>query len=138
MTATGRSSHLGCGTAITAASLTPQRTARYADLWNSQGGLATGEWEERQAALDAACAAVGRDPSTLERTAIVQVDLPGAGPRLAGMGPARVSGSPEELAQVFRGYAARGVAHLLVWLAPNSPAGVEAFAPVLQLLDQRA
>src|SRR5439155_25395829 len=91
-------------------------TARYADLWNGQGGLATGGWEGRQAALDAACAALGRDPATLARTAIMQVDLPGAGPRLAGMGPARVAGSPEELARVFRGYAARGVTHLQVWL----------------------
>jgi hypothetical protein len=51
-----------------------------------------------------------------------------------GMPPARVSGTPEELAGCFRGYAEQGITHLQVWLAPNSPAGIEAFAPVLAFL----
>jgi F420-dependent oxidoreductase-like protein len=41
-------------------------TARFADRWNSYGTVA--EIAERNAALDAACAAVGRDPDAIIRS----------------------------------------------------------------------
>jgi alkanesulfonate monooxygenase SsuD/methylene tetrahydromethanopterin reductase-like flavin-dependent oxidoreductase (luciferase family) len=107
--------------------------ARYADIWNTDRGLPTG-LVEQQAALDAACMEEGRDPTTLPRTAMVRLDLPGMERQPFGMPPARVSGTPEELAVLFRGYAAQGITHLQVWLGPNSPAGVERFARVLELL----
>jgi hypothetical protein len=37
---------------------------------------------------------------------------------------------------VFRGYAAAGIDHVQVLLAPNTLAGIEAFAPVLERLDR--
>ncbi len=46
-----------------------------------------------------------------------------------------LSGSAEELAAALRAYAAAGIAHVQVWLDPNTVAGAEAFAPVLALLD---
>src|SRR4051794_12197194 len=98
--------------------------ARYADIWNTDRGLPTG-LAEQQAELDAACAEVGRDPATLPRTAMLRLDLPEMRHQPFGMPPARVSGTPEELATLFRGYAAQGVSHLQVWLGPNSPAGIE-------------
>lgn len=109
--------------------------ARYADIWNTDRGLPIG-FAEQQAALDAACAEVGRDPATIERTAMVRLDLPGMERQPFGMPPARVAGTPEELAALFRSYAAQGISHLQVWLGPNSPAGIETFASVLHLLDQ--
>jgi hypothetical protein len=90
-----------------------------------------------------ACHDVGRDPATPERTAGMLVGLPGgwarpgqdyfAGERIA-MGPP-VSGSMEERAQLLRGYAAEGITHVQVWIAPLTLAGIAAFAPVLGLLD---
>ena len=46
------------------------------------------------------------------------------------------SGSSEELADLLRGYAREGITHVQVWLDPSTVAGVEAFAPVLDLLDR--
>ena len=117
-------------------------TAAHADLWNT---VAWGHEDVTQmvpdlARLDAACEAAGRDPATLGRTASINVAFPGwetAALPIFHMMPAR-RGSPEELAEVLREYARVGFSHVQVLLAPNSVAGVEAFAPVLELLDQPA
>jgi alkanesulfonate monooxygenase SsuD/methylene tetrahydromethanopterin reductase-like flavin-dependent oxidoreductase (luciferase family) len=85
-------------------------------------------WRPR---VDAACAAVGRDPSTLERTAAVLVDLSTASGR---EGWNALTGSPEALAEGLRGYARAGFSHVQLWLEPATIAGIEAFAPVLDLL----
>jgi hypothetical protein len=90
----------------------------------------------QMAAVDAACVEEGRDPATLERTASVHIDLPGVVRRPFGDTRQRTTGSTEELAAFLRRYADAGIAHVQVWLAPNTPAGIEAFAPVLQLLDR--
>ena len=82
---------------------------------------------------DAACAEVGRDPTTLERTAAVFVDLPGATGR---KGWGALAGSPEELAEGLRAYARAGFTHVQLWLEPSTYAGIEGFAPVLELLDR--
>jgi hypothetical protein len=39
------------------------------------------------------------------------------------------------LVTALRAYADAGIGHVQVWLDPNTVAGVEAFAPVLALLD---
>jgi hypothetical protein len=49
-----------------------------------------------------------------------------------------LEGSPEEVAESLLSFAREGISHLQVWLAPNTLAGVEAFAPVLELLDGNA
>jgi alkanesulfonate monooxygenase SsuD/methylene tetrahydromethanopterin reductase-like flavin-dependent oxidoreductase (luciferase family) len=115
--------------------------ARYADLWN--GHLVFGESTPAaippiREALDAACRAVGRDPATLGRTVGVGVALPGN--RLI-LGPwdttsGALTGTPEEITAALRGFAAEGIGHVQVVLAPCTPAGVEGFAPVLELLDR--
>jgi probable F420-dependent oxidoreductase len=109
-------------------------TAKHADSWNAVFKRAE-ELPALRATVDAACAEVGRDPATLERTVGVPVDLPGATARATGsMTP--LAGSPEELATALRAYAGEGIAHLQVLLAPATVAGIEAFAPVLELLDR--
>lgn len=63
----------------------------------------------------------------------VAIDLPNseiAMPRDA------ITGSPEELAEALRGIAADGVTHVQIWLEPSTLAGIEAFAPTLELLDR--
>jgi alkanesulfonate monooxygenase SsuD/methylene tetrahydromethanopterin reductase-like flavin-dependent oxidoreductase (luciferase family) len=120
-------------------------TARYADGWNAWAGRSDNRPEgiaPLRAAVDAACAAEGRDPATLWRTAAVLVEGAGAAPFPPGMpgwsvGQGQVqSGSTERLAALFRAYAAEGISHLQVWVNPTTVAGIEQLAPVLQALDR--
>ena len=115
--------------------------ARYADTWNRDFPTANpgfvpfspedlAAWQPR---VDAACAAVGRDPATLGRTAGVLVDLPIAPGR---EGWDALTGSSEELAEGLRAYARAGFSHVQLWLEPSTVQGIEVFAPVLELLDQ--
>jgi alkanesulfonate monooxygenase SsuD/methylene tetrahydromethanopterin reductase-like flavin-dependent oxidoreductase (luciferase family) len=110
--------------------------AQYADLWN--GWLTDGRSHPDavpplRAAVDAACAAVGRDPATLGRTVAVRAMLLG---RAAFPGEEPLSGTPAELAESLRAFPREGIAQVQVWPIPNTLAGVEAFAPVLELLDR--
>jgi len=75
----------------------------------------------------------GQIPQTLDRYAAVAIDLPGSA-RADGFG-AR-SGSPEQLADSLRDYAAAGFSHIQLWLEPASLADIETFAATLELLDQ--
>ena len=111
--------------------------ARYADGWNtwfnSTGNTVEG-LRPLLANVDAACAAAGRDPATLGRSAAVIVEV-GPHEPSAMTGPP-LTGSPAEIAAGLRAYADAGVSHVQVWLEPNTPAGIEAFAPVLEELDR--
>ncbi len=92
----------------------------------------------RRGASDAACSEMGRDPATLERTSLVMwkasegLQDPWFGNRYGWP----LAGEPEEIDEVFRGFARRGFSHLQVGIFPNSLEGVEAFAPVLEALDR--
>jgi alkanesulfonate monooxygenase SsuD/methylene tetrahydromethanopterin reductase-like flavin-dependent oxidoreductase (luciferase family) len=94
-----------------------------------------------RAALDAACAAAGRDPATLARTAAVAVEPLREAATLSawqGRGAAPLAGTPAVLAEAMRGFARAGIAHVQLVLHPNTLAGLEAFAPTLGLLDRDA
>lgn len=116
-------------------------TARYADLWN---GWLTYDPKppytlaELQTALSDACQSIQRDPATLERTICVPVSLDGH--RLIcgawDFTDGGFSGPPEELADALRVFARQGISHLQLCLAPSTLEGLDAFAPVLALLDQ--
>jgi alkanesulfonate monooxygenase SsuD/methylene tetrahydromethanopterin reductase-like flavin-dependent oxidoreductase (luciferase family) len=114
--------------------------ARHADAWNADFGTTPESIRPLNAAVDAACREAGRDPATLGRSASVLVAVEGRaspGDHWAAdiHAEGALSGSAEELAAALRAYAAAGIAHVQVWLDPNTVAGVEAFAPVLALLD---
>ena len=117
--------------------------ARYADEWNAYftstknqpAGVAP-----LRARVDAACLEAGRDPATLGRTAAVFVDM-APGRRASPPLPAHwvftpLAGSPEHVAEELRAYAREGVSHVQLWLEPNTLESLEAFAPVLELLDR--
>ena len=89
-----------------------------------------------RARADAACAAVGRDPASLGRTVTALLNLPaaGAGPTAPNEEP--LVGTPEELAEAFRGFAKEGISHLQLLMNPNTLGGLEALAPALALLDR--
>ncbi len=108
--------------------------ARYADIWNRDffPENAISDLPIWQSRVDAACQAVKRDPATLERTAAVAVDLPSATPR---EGWNALTGSPAEIAEALRAYANSGISHVQLRIEPATLAGIEAFAPTLNLLD---
>jgi alkanesulfonate monooxygenase SsuD/methylene tetrahydromethanopterin reductase-like flavin-dependent oxidoreductase (luciferase family) len=116
-------------------------TARYADGFNTV-------WHEWPAGavpqLDAfrqACAEVGRDPATAELTVGTFADL--FAPGEASKNEARIddekhiAGSAEEVAEALAGFADIGTQHLIVILDPPDLRGIERFARVVELLDQR-
>ena len=114
--------------------------ATYADLWNAQGPLHRPEEViPLRAAGDATCADVGRDPTTLARSASVVVTLPMAqaqsGQHSSARGRQPEPTSPEEVAETLRGYAREGLSHVQLWLTPNTIRSLEWFKAVLDLLD---
>jgi alkanesulfonate monooxygenase SsuD/methylene tetrahydromethanopterin reductase-like flavin-dependent oxidoreductase (luciferase family) len=117
--------------------------AQYGDLWNAYftptknrpAGVAP--LRDR---VDAACRKAGRDPATLGRTVAVFVDMApgkGASPPLPPHWTFEpLTGPPERLAEELRAYAREGISHVQLWLEPNTRQSLEAFAPVLALLDR--
>jgi alkanesulfonate monooxygenase SsuD/methylene tetrahydromethanopterin reductase-like flavin-dependent oxidoreductase (luciferase family) len=112
--------------------------ATYADLWNAEGPLRRPEQIiPLRAAADTACAAVGRDPATLGRSASVVINLPlTPGQGEPGRGGQSEPASPEQIAALLRSYAREGLSHIQLWLLPSTIAGLEWFAAVLDLLDR--
>jgi alkanesulfonate monooxygenase SsuD/methylene tetrahydromethanopterin reductase-like flavin-dependent oxidoreductase (luciferase family) len=110
-------------------------TARYADYWN--GWVVPDRNGELLGRLDAACESIGRDPATLRRIGMVMVDHTGQEIDPHARRPP-VQGTPEEMATAFRSLAADGIAHLVVANEPDSLEGLEALAPVLEVLDASA
>jgi probable F420-dependent oxidoreductase len=118
-------------------------TAQHADAWNAwfdDTGNRPAGIAPLRAKVDAACTAVGRDPATLERTVAVLIKLPGGPDRLSDIPFKRdvvpLAGSPDELTEELRAFGRAGITHLQVMLLPSTPAGITAFAPVLQILDR--
>ena len=115
--------------------------ARYADAWNADRQNDVEAVKALNARVDVACRDVGRDPASLARIIGIQVDLlnesrQATQPRQFVMAPWPLTGTPEELAAQIRRYAEARVEHMMVWVDPVSVAAVEAFAPVLDLLDR--
>jgi probable F420-dependent oxidoreductase len=109
-------------------------TAELADHWN--GGMRSiDEVPALLADLDAACAAVGRDPATITRSVEVLVRPGGGASGARHDRPAEereIRGTPEAIARELRRFADLGIDELQVQLRPNSIDGVEAFAPVIE------
>jgi probable F420-dependent oxidoreductase len=114
-------------------------TARHADAWN----LAWfGEPDERLASaradLAAACAAVGRDPATLEITVGINVWYGDLVRRPDGGDPERpphtIAGSEDEVAAGLAAHAAAGASQLIVALDPMTPEAVARLAGAVRRL----
>jgi len=111
-------------------------TAQYADAWNTTWLRDPGEIAPLRTAVDSACIAVARDPATLARTACVFLDLPTYTGRWSWSTPQPPDPhQPEEAADLLRGFAREGISHVMLWLDPCTPAGIDAFAETLALLD---
>lgn len=122
--------------------------APHVQAWNSDWTHSPTEIAPLRRLVDEACADVGRDPATLERTAGVVMDLPVRDPgkdgrastrgaTAPGIEPARpATGSHEELAALLRGYVNEGVTHVQAWIDPSDIRGLDWFAGVLDALDR--
>jgi alkanesulfonate monooxygenase SsuD/methylene tetrahydromethanopterin reductase-like flavin-dependent oxidoreductase (luciferase family) len=108
-------------------------TAQYADMWNVWLAFTRSHPDvlpQLRSVVDAACLKYERNPTTLARTVTVRVAV--LGEQVSGA----IAGSPDDIAAALAAFAREGVSHIQVWLAPNTLAGLEAFAPVLERLDQ--
>ena len=122
--------------------------ATSADIWN--GWLvpirnAADQGAVLQSAVETACREVGRDPRTLERTVGISVDQRPRDERPASDYASLLSlsseteqqpltGEPEEIAAELRRFGQAGFRQVQISPAIDGLAGVDAFAPVLELL----
>jgi probable F420-dependent oxidoreductase len=110
--------------------------ATYGDSWNAWARQTLDELAEDREKVDAAMAAAGRDPATVERTVSLLVDLPTATGRPSEEKPGLKPRAPEDLAAHLTSYAAAGISHVQLMLDPNTPAGIEWAARALEILDR--
>jgi len=111
-------------------------TARHADAWNTACfGAPDQRLRDHLAALDAAVAAEGRDPTTLERTVGMLVYDPEHQAPDEEDEATSFAGSVDELASAIDSHAALGVDHLIVLLQPLNERSLDRLA---QALDRRA
>jgi alkanesulfonate monooxygenase SsuD/methylene tetrahydromethanopterin reductase-like flavin-dependent oxidoreductase (luciferase family) len=122
--------------------------ATYADIWN--GWLVPGRsyadaGPELLDAVDAACALVNRDPATLQRTVGILIDQRPASmqtslqyvslsTRTLDTAQQPLAGDPATIAEELRKFGQAGFAQVQVSASIDGMAGVEAMAPVLELL----
>jgi probable F420-dependent oxidoreductase len=106
----------------------------FADIGNDPEGIA-----RLRAVVDAACQDVGRDPAEIERTVAVLVQFPDGTGRIQGSyaeaPPPPLIGPSEVMAARLRAFADAGIGHVQLVIDPITRGSIEAFAPVLQLLD---
>ena len=91
--------------------------ARYADAWNTGGG-SVDDLKAKMAKVDAACEAIGRDPSTMVRTAGLTI------------GDVSSGGIDEAVASLLE-ISYLGFQHVMVRVEPSTPETIAAFAPVV-------
>lgn len=106
-------------------------TARYADAWNTVWHSDASATASHLQAVDEACADVGRDPETLVRTAGGNIAQPG----YTGSRPNPIEGSNEEIAERLTAFRDLGFRHFVAGLDPCTPASLERFARVIELLE---
>jgi alkanesulfonate monooxygenase SsuD/methylene tetrahydromethanopterin reductase-like flavin-dependent oxidoreductase (luciferase family) len=109
--------------------------ARYGDAWNTiwhtKPEVVAKRWEQ----MRTFCAEEGRDPETLELTAGVLgwVVLPGEG--TPEPSERHIIGTPEEMAEAFRGFEAVGVRHLVVVFEQERADNAQRLGRVKEQLD---
>ena len=90
--------------------------ARYADVWNAWGRADT--IADRMAVLDGRCAAIGRDPASIERSCqalwFITDDVARADELIARSPMAAIAGPPERLADAVAAWREAGVDEVIV------------------------
>ncbi len=109
--------------------------AKYADAYNTDMLLDVNDTkacEELLAIADNACREVGRDPSTLQKTAGCSLGLDGCDDVPGGPTSVLMRGSTDEIVEKLAGYAALGVNHFTFWMHPWTLKSVEQLAPIVE------
>jgi probable F420-dependent oxidoreductase len=107
-------------------------TARHADAWNTAWfGAPDERLRGRLDALDAALAAEGRDPASMERTVGIEVRDPALPPEAADGEDRAFGGSVDALAEAIAAYEALGIDHLIAVLQPMTEASLDRLALAL-------
>jgi len=107
--------------------------ARHADIWScyTEERAHVDELGPRLASLDAICEEIGRDPSTIGRSAGVSV-RPLAS---AGLPPDVICGSADEIADSIRSFREAGFTQVDLMFGPGTVEALDALGPVLERLD---
>jgi probable F420-dependent oxidoreductase len=110
------------------------------NVWWSDYGNTPEGFAAVKANVDEMCSLTGRDPSTVEATAAVLVQLPGGGGRQAGSRldtpTEAVGGSPADIAGHLRAMADAGATHLQLVVDPITRQSIEMLAQVLAEYDK--
>ena len=118
-------------------------TLPHVDIWNAwlSGSRSNADQvPPLRDMVDAACAVVGRDPATLERSVSVMIDMTGKreiGPSMKPGAAEPITGSPEEIGASLQAFADEGIRHIQAYLVPNTVQSVQAFASVMNTLGVR-
>ena len=110
-------------------------TARYGDLWNGWLPFSNdpiGELRELNRSLDRACEEEDRDPATLGRTAAAAVGVLGRTVRYGPHEMVSLGSTTGELVDKLHAIEGEGIDHLQLCMAPATPRGIEALAPVVE------
>ncbi len=99
--------------------VTLRLVARYADAWNVPG--APEVLAEKGRILDQHCADAGRDPSTVWRTAALQVNIDPSVTAVEQRGPFRVVANVSQLSDLVAQYRDAGANELIVHFNPRLP-----------------
>jgi FMNH2-dependent dimethyl sulfone monooxygenase len=109
-------------------------TATWADAWNTAWfGRADDRLRTRLRDLDEACAAVGRDPTTLRRTVGIRLHPPGEGADDEGGTDTDAAG----LADLFDELEDAGFVDAIIWSLARSPVAIERIAEARELHQGR-
>jgi alkanesulfonate monooxygenase SsuD/methylene tetrahydromethanopterin reductase-like flavin-dependent oxidoreductase (luciferase family) len=110
--------------------------AQHAHSWNGwlvRGGSKPEDIPALRELVDTACQAVGRDPSTMERTATLWIE-PGTDAKRDENGP--ICGSPDEIVEQLLAFEREGISHIQVATRAPKPQTIEAFAGVIEALNR--
>jgi alkanesulfonate monooxygenase SsuD/methylene tetrahydromethanopterin reductase-like flavin-dependent oxidoreductase (luciferase family) len=114
-------------------------TARHADAWNlAWFGAPDERWATARKDLAAACAAVGRDPATLERTVGVTVRYPDLLVAPTAELAQRALIGDDAIAAGLAAYADEGTGHVIAALEPTTPEAVARLAETVRALRARS
>ena len=108
-------------------------TARHADAWNlAWFGVPDERWHRVRGELEAACAAVGRDPGSLDVTVGVTVRYPDLMDDTVEPGDAPALVGDSEIAAGLAAYTNEGTSHVIAALEPTTPEAVTRFAATVR------
>lgn len=117
---------------------TTRLAVQHADIWSdfARESSLPDAFASALEQLDAVCAELGRDPTSLGRSIGVVVEpLDVREAEEIGLG-VPITGTADEIAATLRQFVEMGVTRVEIIPWPNAPAALEALAPVLALLEE--